>query len=79
MPSDRLRAHRSLAGRNDWSAEWSATGCATAVPLCFSLTFERGRGMVTVPLPGGNTLVPALHLKKMQPMKGYPRRIERAL
>ena len=31
----------------------------------FSLTFERGRGMVTVPLPGRNTLVPALHLKKM--------------
>ena len=29
----------------------------------FTLIFERGRGMVTVPLPSRNTPRPALHLK----------------
>ncbi len=33
----------------------------------FTLTFERGRGMVTVPLPARNTPGPALHLRQMQP------------
>lgn len=37
------------------------------------------RPVASSSLPGRNTLVPALHLKKVQPMKGYPRRIERAL
>ena len=38
---------------------WLCDCCASLL----TLTFERGRGMVTVPLPARNTLVPALHLK----------------
>ena len=78
--AERPVASSSLPGRKERLGRrveryWLCDCCSSL----FSLTFERGRGMVTVPLPGRNTLVPALHLKEMQPMKGYPRRIERAL
>ena len=60
-------------------AGWNATGCAT-VALPFSpLPFECGRGMVTVPLPARKTDLPALHLKQLQPLRGYQRRVERAV
>jgi hypothetical protein len=43
--------------------------------LCSSLLtliFERGRGMVTIPLPARNTHVSAAHLTHFQPaMRGY--------
>ena len=54
---------------------WLCDCCSSLL----TLTFERGRGMVTVPLPVRNTHAPALHLKQMQPAKGYQRRVERAL
>ena len=47
--------------------EWSATGYATTVSPLLTLTFERGRGMITVPIPARNTSRPALHLRQMQP------------
>ncbi len=54
---------------------WLCDCCSSLL----TLAFERGRGMVTVPLPARNSDVPALHPKQMQPIKGYPRRVERAL
>jgi hypothetical protein len=54
-------------GESGPCARWSATGYAMAVAQYFTLTFERGRGMVTVPLPVRNTPVPAAHLRQMQP------------
>jgi len=54
---------------------WLCDGCSSIL----TLTFERGRGMVTVPLPARNTDLPALHLKQLQPMRGYQRRIERVV
>jgi len=48
-------------------------------PSHLTLTFERGRGMVTVPLPARNMDVPASHLKQVQPIKGYQRTVERAV
>ena len=47
---------------------WLCDCCASFL----TLTFEHGRGMVTVPLPAGNTRLPGAHLTAMQPaMKGY--------
>jgi hypothetical protein len=47
---------------------WLCDRCASVL----TLTFERGRGMVMVPLPAGNTHAPAVHLRSMPPaMKGY--------
>ena len=54
---------------------WLCDCCSSLL----TLTFERGRGMVTVPLPDRNSYVHALHLKRMQPTKGYQSRVERAL
>jgi hypothetical protein len=42
---------------------WLCDGCS----LHITLTFEPGRGMVTVPLPPRNTPVPALHLRQLLP------------
>lgn len=42
---------------------WLCDGCSS---LC-TLTFERGRGMVTVPLPARKTSQPGLHLMQTQP------------
>jgi hypothetical protein len=41
---------------------WLCDGCASVL----TLTYERGRGMVTVPLPPGKTRLPAAHLTQMQ-------------
>jgi hypothetical protein len=54
---------------------WLCDRCSSLL----TLTFERGRGMVTVPLPARNTDLPALHLKQVHPMRGCQRRIERAI
>lgn len=42
---------------------WLCDGCSSL----FTLTFERGRGMITVPLSARHTLEPALHLRQVQP------------
>jgi hypothetical protein len=45
--------------------------CDLCSPL-LTLIFERGRGMVTIPLPVRNTHVSAAHLMHFQPaMRGY--------
>jgi hypothetical protein len=41
---------------------WLCDECSSLL----TLTFQRGRGMVTVPLPVRNTLRPALHLTHLQ-------------
>jgi hypothetical protein len=41
---------------------WLCDGCSSLL----TLTFQRGRGMVTVPLPVRNTLRPVLHLTHLQ-------------
>jgi hypothetical protein len=41
---------------------WLCDGCSPQL----TLTFERGRGMVTVPLPARKTSEPVLHLSRMQ-------------
>jgi len=52
---------------------WLCDGCASLL----TLTFERGRGMVTVPLPARNRLVTPVHLTEMRPpvrtVRAYPR------
>ena len=42
---------------------WLCDGCSSLL----TLTFERGRGMVAVPLPARNTSGRAAHLSPMQP------------
>jgi hypothetical protein len=42
---------------------WLCDDCSSLL----TLTFHRGRGMVTVPLPVRNTLPPALHLTHVPP------------
>jgi hypothetical protein len=42
---------------------WLCDCCSSLL----TLTFERGRGMVTVPLPGSNTHLAGLHLRQEQP------------
>lgn len=55
---------------------WLCDGCS----LRLTLTFERGRGMVTVPLPAGNTAAAALHLSLLQPaVKPYGAELKGAL
>jgi hypothetical protein len=55
---------------------WLCDSCSALL----TLTFERGRGMVTVPLPAGNTRQPALHLSCVQPtVKTYRAELKGAL
>lgn len=55
---------------------WLCDGCASLL----TLTFERGRGMVTVPLPGRNRPVASVHLTEMQrTMRGSARELKGAL
>lgn len=42
---------------------WLCDSCSSLL----TLTFERGRGMVTVPLPARNIPGPVLHLRLVQP------------
>jgi hypothetical protein len=47
---------------------WLCDACSCLV----TLTFERGRGMVAVPLPARNTSAPAVHLRQvLHTSKGY--------
>ena len=57
----RSRRHRSLRRMERY---WLCDACSALL----TLTFERGRGMVTVPLPARNRAVPAVHLSGMQRM-----------
>lgn len=60
-----IRRERSSGQRERY---WLCDNC---FPL-LTLTFERGRGMVTVPIPARNSSRPALHLMQAQPtVKGY--------
>ena len=55
---------------------WLCDGCSSLL----TLTFERGRGMVTVPLPARNTAARALHLRVVQPaVKAYGAELKGAL
>ncbi len=56
-------AHRRERPAAQFERFWLCDGCSRLL----TLTFERGRGMVTVPLPAGNTAGPALHLSLLQP------------
>ena len=55
----RSRRDRSLRRMERY---WLCDGCSSLL----TLTFERGRGMVTVPLPARNSPVPAAHLTQMR-------------
>jgi hypothetical protein len=55
-----IRARRSA---HQVERYWPCDGCCSHI----TLTFERDRGMVTVPLPVRNTSAPALHLRQMLP------------
>ena len=55
---------------------WLCDSCSSLL----TLTFERGRGMVTVPIPVRNTPAPVLHLRQGQPvMKTYRAELKGAL
>jgi hypothetical protein len=55
---------------------WLCDGCSSLL----TLTFERGRGMVTVPLPPRNTRGPGFHLTQVQPgLRMYPAELKGAL
>lgn len=55
---------------------WLCDQCSSI----FTLTFERGRGMITVPLPARNTPVRVAHLTQLPPaMKGYRAEFKGAL
>jgi hypothetical protein len=73
--ASRSRRDRSLRHVERY---WLCDGCASLL----TLTFERGRGMVTVtvPLPVRNSPVPVLNLTEMQrSMRGSPRELKGAL
>jgi hypothetical protein len=60
--------HRRERSAGQMERFWLCDGCSSLL----TLAFERGRGMVTVPLPGSNTAAPALHLRLTQPaVKAY--------
>jgi hypothetical protein len=46
---------------------WLCDGCSSLL----TLTFDRGRGMITVPLAARNTPAHPLHLRQLQPAKTY--------
>lgn len=56
-PNRRLRSGRRI------ERYWLCDRCSSLL----TLTFERGRGMVTVPLPARNAPAPAVHLEPAQP------------
>jgi hypothetical protein len=62
----------ALTGRRERSPRrmeryWLCDGCSSLL----TLTFERGRGMVTVPRPGRSGLAPGAHLTQTPPMPEY--------
>ncbi|MBZ5649855.1 MAG: hypothetical protein LAO18_05150 [Acidobacteriia bacterium] len=55
---------------------WLCDGCSSVL----TLAFERGKGMVTVPLPARHRSVPSVHLTEMQrTMTAYPGELKGAL
>jgi len=54
---------------------WLCDGC----PSLLALTFDRGRGMITVPLAARNTPAQPLHLRQLQPAKTYRAELKGAL
>jgi len=55
---------------------WLCDNCSSLL----TLTFERGRGMITVPIPASNTPAPLLHLRQVQPaVKIYRAELKGAL
>ena len=69
-------AIRKERTRHHMERYWLCDDCA----LLLTLTFERGRGMVTVPLPARNTLSRAMHLTHVQSAaKGCPAELKGAL
>lgn len=58
VPNPSLTSRRERLARRV-ERYWLCDCCSSLL----TLTFERGRGMVTVPLPARNTRGPALHLK----------------
>lgn len=55
---------------------WLCDSCASLL----TLAFERGRGMITVPLPARHTPLPLAHLTQTQPaMKGFRAELKGAL
>jgi hypothetical protein len=71
--TSRSRRDRSLRHVERY---WLCDGCASLL----TLTFERGRGMVTVLLPVRNSPVPVLHLTEMQQsMRRSPSELKGAL
>ena len=46
---------------------WLCDGCSSLL----TLTFDRGRGMITLPLLARNTPAPPQHLRQMQPAKTH--------
>jgi hypothetical protein len=68
VTSDAVAIHRRERRVRRVERYWLCDLCSSLL----TLIFERGRGMVTVPLPGRNTRVPASHLTHFQPaMRGY--------
>lgn len=73
MIAPRSRRERPLRRMERY---WLCDVCSSVL----TLAFEPGRGMVTVPLPARNRLVPSLHLTEMQrTMTAYPRQLKGAL
>jgi len=54
---------------------WLCDACSSLL----TLTFDRGQGMMTVPLPARNTPAHLLHLRQMQPAKAYRAELKGAL
>jgi hypothetical protein len=74
-----VRSHSSLGRRGPVARRteryWLCDDCCGQL----TLTFERGRGMVTVPLPARNASAHALHLNPVQSEIKRERRFERAV
>ena len=54
--------------------DWLCDGCSSLLT-----TFDRGRGMITVPLLARNTPAHPLHLRQLQPAKTYRAELKGAL
>jgi hypothetical protein len=69
-------AHRRERSTRRMERYWLCDACSAVL----TLAFERGRGMVTVPLPGRETQMPPLHLTQMRPtLKLYRAELKGAL
>src|SRR5208282_1286385 len=62
VPAIRRKRSERLSG-HQIERYWLCDSCSTLL----TLTFERGRGMITVPLPARHTLAAGLHLRQVRP------------